>query len=114
VPLYRLGWLDGVWRHVERPEPDIEPIELTVDALVESAQSFAAGDHESPMSEREVLAERANYFTEARALVRRLEHRWKQEPPRWNPPTGDAEVDELCWFRYVHTDVLPMASRAAE
>jgi selenocysteine lyase/cysteine desulfurase len=107
VPLYRLGWGDGVWRHIERPQPDMEPIELTVEALVESAQSFAAGDHEYPMSEREVLSERANYFAEARALVHRLEHRWRLEPPQWNPPTGDPEIDALCWFRYVHTDGLP-------
>jgi selenocysteine lyase/cysteine desulfurase len=107
VPLYRLGWGDGVWRHIERPQPDMEPIDLTVEALVESAQSFAAGDHEYPMSEREVLSERANYFAEARALVHRLEHRWRLEPPQWNPPTGDPEIDALCWFRYVQTDGLP-------
>jgi hypothetical protein len=114
VPLYRLGWGDGVWLHVERPQPDIEPIELTVDALVESAQSFATGDHESPMAEREVLAERANYFAEARTLVERLEQRWQRDPVRWNAPTGDPEVDALCWFKYVQSEGLPEASRAAE
>ena len=40
LPEYRLGWLDGVWRHVERPMNDLKPIELTVDALYEAAQSM--------------------------------------------------------------------------
>jgi hypothetical protein len=62
------------------------------------------------MSEREVLVERANYFAEARALAHRLEQRSQREPPQWNPPTGDPDVDALCWFRYVHTDVLPHAA----
>ncbi len=111
VPLYRLGWADGVWRHIERPQPDIEPIELTVHALEEAAQSFAAGDHESPMSERELLAERRRYFEEAHQMVDALRDRWRRAPPVWNQPTGDPEVDALCWFRYVHTDEPPDAER---
>lgn len=110
VPLYRLNWSDGVWRHIERPAPDIEPIELTVEALAEAAQSFAVGDHEAPMSEREMLALRAQYFEQASALVKSLEQRWESEPPTWNPPTNDAEVDELCWFRYVHADGMPVTA----
>lgn len=106
APLYRMGWADGVWRHIERPAPDIEPIELTVDALEEAAQSFAAGDHEAPMSERELLAERERYFDDARNCVRELELRWRQQPPVWNRPTGDPGVDGLVWFRYAHTDAL--------
>jgi selenocysteine lyase/cysteine desulfurase len=103
MPLYRFGWADGVWRNIDRPQPDIEPIELTVAALEEAAQTFAAGDHEAPMSEREVLSERAAYFADARALVHALAARWRDRPPNWNPPTGDPEVDDLCWFRYVHS-----------
>ncbi len=110
VPLYRFGWRDGVWRHIERPAPDIEPIELTVEALQEAAQSFAAGDHESPMTERELLSMRAQYVAEARALVTSLEERWRRTPPRFNPPTGRADVDALCWFQYVHCDDVPVAS----
>ena len=113
VPLYRLSWIDGVWRHIERPAPDLEPIDLTVQALEEAAQSFAAGDHESPMSEHQVLAERATYVEQAKALVGSLRERWRQHPPSWNTPTGDACIDELVWFRYVHTEGLPMGSRAA-
>ncbi len=104
VPLYRLGWRDGVWCHLERPHPDVPPIELTVHALEEAAQSFAAGDHEHPMSEQQIAAARARYMDEARALAGRLAERWTREPPAWNQPTGDPEVDALVWFAYVHTD----------
>lgn len=109
VPRYRLSWSDGVWRHVERPAPDIEPIELTVEALEEAAQSFAAGDHEAPMSDLQVLGERARYFEEAREMARHLEARWHREPPEWNPSTGDAVVDALRWFDYVHGHDMPVA-----
>lgn len=104
VPLYELSWADGVWRHIEHPQPDVPPIELTVAAVEEAAQGFAAGDHESPMSERQIEAERERYVSTARALATSLHERWEREPPRWNPPTGLHEVDELVWFRYVHTD----------
>ncbi len=104
VPEYRLGWLDGVWRHIERPMNDVKPIELTVDALLEAAQSFAAGDHETPMSAAQVRAERRRYFEEAKKLAQELEAKWQRHPPAWNPPTGRPEVDSLRWFDYVHTD----------
>ena len=107
VPRYRLGWSDGVWRHVERPVPDTEPLELTVEALTEAAQSFASGDFEAPMGEKQISTERARYFVEAREQARQLESRWDDEPPAWNTPTGDAEVDALAWFDYVHTDDAP-------
>lgn len=107
VPRYSLSWRDGVWRHLDRPVPDLEPIELTVDALEEAAHSFSAGDHETPMSEQQVLAERARYFVEARELARCLEARWEQERPTWKSPTGDAEVDALAWFDYVHATDFP-------
>ncbi len=104
VPEYRLGWLDGVWRHVERPMTDVRPIELTVEALVEAAQSFAAGDHEQPMSTAQVRAQRQRYLEEAKRLAGELEARWKRHPPAWRPGTGRADVDALVWFDYVHTD----------
>ncbi|MEX1363660.1 MAG: aminotransferase class V-fold PLP-dependent enzyme [Nannocystaceae bacterium] len=113
VPRYRLSWRDGVWRHVERPAPDIEPIELTVEALEEAAQSFAAGDHESPMSEPQVLGERARYFEQARDMARKLEARWEREPPQWTPGSGNPRVDELVWFHYVHCTDMP-EPRASE
>ena len=114
VPRYRLSWRDGVWRHVERPAPDIEPIELTVEALEEAAQSFAAGDHEAPMSDLQVLGERARYFEEARDLARRLDDRWRREPPVWNTGSGDPRVDELVWFDYVHSHDLPVEALASD
>ena len=114
MPRYRLSWTDGVWRHVERPTPDIEPIELTVEALEEAAQSFAAGDHEAPMSDLQVLGERARYFEEARDLARQAEARWRREPPTWNPPTGNADVDELRWFDFVHGHDMPAPRESTE
>lgn len=104
LPDYRLGWLDGVWRHVERPMTDVKPIELTVDALVEAAQSFAAGDFETPMSNAQLRVERRRYFEEARARKDELVTRAKRTKPQWNSGTGKPEVDALVWFDYVHTD----------
>jgi hypothetical protein len=82
----------------------VRPIELTVEALFESTQSFAAGDHESPLSEQQLRLERARYFVEAERMAASLRERWKQSPPEWNRPTGDAEVDALVWFRYAVSD----------
>jgi hypothetical protein len=103
VPAYTLDWRDGVWRHRERPVPDVMPIELTVQALVEAAQSFAAGDHEAPISERELALERARYFEDAKRAVAECRARADREPIAWNPKTGDAAIDALAWFDYVHT-----------
>lgn len=104
VPCYRLGWQDGVWRHVEKPVPDMPPLELTVEALSEAAQSFSAGDPEAPLSEQQLRAERARYLREARVLGETLKARWAAERPTWNPGTGRPDLDELVWFKYVHTD----------
>ena len=101
---YRLGWMDGVWRHVARPMSDVKPIELTVDALTEAAQSFAAGDHEQPMSIAQIRAERRRYFDEARARAKDLHDAAQRTPPLWNPPTGRPDVDRLVWFDWIHTD----------
>ena len=104
LPLYRFGWRDAVWSHVEHPEPDVAPIELSAKVLEEAACCFSAGDHEAPISEARVEAERARYFTEARQAADVLRERWLREPPAWTVPTGDAEVDSLVWFRYARTD----------
>ena len=101
---YRFGWLDGVWRHVNKPMTDVRPIELTVDALTEAAQSFAAGDHEQPMSIAQIRSERRRYFDEAKAHVQGLRARAARQPPAWNVPTGQADVDALAWFDWVHAD----------
>ena len=103
VPAYELDWRDGVWRHIDKPVPDVPPIELTVDALFEATQSFAAGDPEAPLSEAHLARERERYFREAEAAVHALSARWHREPPRFNAPTGDDTIDRAVWFDYVQT-----------
>ncbi len=104
VPAYRLGWLDGIWRHIDRPMSDVQPLELTVEALEEAAQSFSAGDHETPMSEAQLRAERARYFAEAERAAATERAHSQQQALRWSVPTGRPEIDSLVWFKYVHTD----------
>jgi hypothetical protein len=106
VPAYRLGWRDGVWRHIDKPVPDLRPIELTVQALTEAARSFAAGDFEAPMSDAQIEAERARYFAEAERAVAELRRRAASEPLVWNAPSGDRTVDDLVWFDYVHASQI--------
>jgi selenocysteine lyase/cysteine desulfurase len=102
LPLYRLRWNDGVWEHLERPMRDCQPLELTVEALSEAANSFAAGDHEAPLSESQLKSERQSYFAEAKALAHKLRQEREKRPSHVNPPTGRPELDRLVWFRYVH------------
>ncbi len=101
VPLYRLDWRDGVWRHreaeVERPSP------LRLDVAEMLAGTPGRPEAPSP-AERE--AERSGYLAEATRLADELDARWRREPPAWNRPTGNAEVDALAWFRYVETEGL--------
>lgn len=104
VPAYKLGWADGVWRHVERPMTDVRPLELTAEALLESALHFAAGDHENPLSESQLRSERETYLREALATADALRARWVASPPEWNPPLDAADIESLVWFRYVHCD----------
>lgn len=104
LPDYQLGWLDGVWRHVERPMTDVRPLEFTVEALVEAAQSFSAGDFEAPMSNAQVAAERRHYVSVAHARAAALRQVATQHPARVPPRTGQPEVDALVWFDYVHAD----------
>ncbi len=102
VPLYRLGWRDGVWHHVEGEPPDPVPLTFDPEALLEAAEGRApwpAG--ETPLDEAGAAALRASYLAEARRLAGELEPRWQDAPPRWNRPTGDAFVDGMVWFRYV-------------
>src|SRR5262249_34111039 len=100
---YELDWRDGVWRHIEKPVPDVPPIELTVDALEEAMQSFAAGDPEATLSEAHIARERARYFAEAHQAAEALRARTAREPPRVCPTIGDPDIDELAWFDFVHT-----------
>ncbi len=104
VGSYRLGWLDGLWRHIERPMADVQPLDLTVEALQEAAQSFSAGDHETPMTEAQLVKERRRYFDDAHRAAKLERDRAAATPSKWNAPTGSAELDGLVWFKYLHTD----------
>lgn len=105
VPLYRLGWKDGLWRKLDGEPPDPEPLRFDAAALL----AAAAGRDPWPaledptLSEADAAAWRARSLVEARALALDLAARWRAEPPTWDVPTGDAFVDGLVWFRYVHT-----------
>jgi selenocysteine lyase/cysteine desulfurase len=104
LPLYRLNWRNGVWRHIERAGPAAPGVDLTVESLEQAAERFLGTLPESPLTETEINAERERYFEEARDQAVRLQARWRAAPPRWNAPTGDREIDRLVWFRYVHTE----------
>lgn len=98
VPAYRLGWKDGVWRHVDRPTPKAVPIALTVESLADAMRG-AVGDVEAPMTDAQIDVERARYFVEAERAAAELR---RAPEPAWNPPHGDPTIDELIWFDYVH------------
>jgi selenocysteine lyase/cysteine desulfurase len=102
VPLYRLGWMDGIWRLVEAALPDPLPVDLGVASLADLARPAAPA--ELPLSDADAVALRRGYLAEARRRAAELRARWAEAPPQWNPPTGDALVDRLAWFRYVHAD----------
>lgn len=104
LPLYRFGWRDATWSHVEHPVEDAAPIELSAAALRESACCFAAGDHEAPITEAHVAAERRRYFVEAQRVADELCARPAALLPTANVPTGEPAIDGLVWFRYLHTD----------
>jgi len=105
LPLYRLHWMDGVWRHEGRTVSAAPHVRLTAEAL-ELAARESAPPTAPALTEAQLAQERAGYFDEARRLVVELRERVKADPPRWNPPTGDPAVDALIWFRYVHADGL--------
>lgn len=103
---YVLSWRHGTWRHRDGELREAMPLELSVESLREAAQSFAAGDHETPLSEKQILRERERYFAEAEALVAHERAARGGEETSSGPKSGDAEVDELCWFRYVAADPI--------
>jgi len=106
LPLYRMNWRTGVWRHLDRSGPAAPGVELTVEALQQAAEKFAGTLPESPLTERQIESERERYFDEAQDRAVRLRSRWRASPPLWNAPTGDREVDRLVWFRYAHAEGL--------
>jgi selenocysteine lyase/cysteine desulfurase len=99
VPLYRFGWREATWSHIDRSEV-LQPVpELSPEGLQESAES--PGPH-GELTEDDLRNERQRYWDEAVALASTLKKRWQDAPPRWNPTTGDDAMDEIVWFRYVH------------
>ncbi len=106
VPLYRMDWRDGLWRHLDGPQAVAPGLELSRASLEQAANNPIGGFYESPITESELRTERDRYFEEAQDLAVRLRARWRVAPPRWNPTSGDTEVDQLTWFRHVHTDRL--------
>jgi selenocysteine lyase/cysteine desulfurase len=104
VPIYRLGWLDGVWRHIEWPLGECAPLDLSLDRLRAASRETAPAEAEPPMSDSEVRAERARYFEEAHRIAAELRARWKRDPCRWNPPIALDDLNALRWFQFVHAD----------
>jgi len=102
LPLYRLGIADGSWQHVEHPMHDAQPIELTPDALRDAAARFCAPRPEASLPGVEVDRERAGYLHEAARLADDLDARWRRDPPVYRTSLGNAEIDPLIWFRFVH------------
>lgn len=107
VPQYRLGWRDGVWRSVHAPA-STPPFSLTAEALAQAMRAPFAPEPEAAPSDAELAEERAGYFRQAEALAAELRGRWAAAPPRWNPRTGRAELDDLVWFKYALADGAPV------
>jgi hypothetical protein len=104
LPLYRLGWKDGIWRHIEHPMQDAQPIELTPDALREAAAKFCTPSPESQLPGPEVDRERMRYLEEGERIATELDARWRQGPPAYRTTMGNPEIDPLIWFRFVHAE----------
>ena len=92
---------------MESPVPVLPPLQLTVEALAESTRCLEAAGADAPLTEEQLRDERARYLREAHAAAGALRARAEASPPAWNPGSGRAGLDELLWFRYVHTDGSP-------
>jgi hypothetical protein len=102
LPLYRLCWREGLWQHIERPMRDVQPIELTAEALRAAVAQFDGGTRSFAAPDVDLDRERARYLDEAEALARDLEARYLREPPTYRSSMGDAAIDPLIWFRFVN------------
>jgi len=100
LPAYRLGWGDGVWRPLAGPVAIAPPIALTLESLL-SVEAHARGE---PVDDDTIAAARARYRAEALTLVASLRAEAERCPPTVDAATGDAEIDALRWFRYVHAE----------
>jgi selenocysteine lyase/cysteine desulfurase len=101
LPLYRLSWVEGLWRHIERPMRDVEPIELTAEALCDAASRWSGAPQSFVAPDVDLDRERARYLEEAHALAADLEARYRQKPPVYRNGMGDVAIDPLIWFRFV-------------
>jgi hypothetical protein len=106
VPLYCLGWRDAVWRHTDGGQPPAPGLELSAAALEDVARNLGNAAPVVSIADDDLREERRRYLADARSTAKELRERWKTSPPQWNPVTGDAEIDALVWFRYVHSDQL--------
>jgi selenocysteine lyase/cysteine desulfurase len=102
LPLYRLGWQDGTWQHLEHPVGDFQPIELTSEALHEACLRFLAQTPDAPPPPRDLDREREEYLVVAEQMARDLEARYLKEPPTYRTAVGNPDIDPLIWFRFVH------------
>src|SRR5262249_3227041 len=96
LPLYELGWPGGVWTHREW-RPREARLELSAASLAEAV------DEPREVAEDDVRGERARNLADARSLALRL----RQRACAWAASSGDAEIDALVWFRYVHARPAP-------
>jgi hypothetical protein len=99
LPLYEFGWQDGIWRHAGAGACCAGGPELTAEAILQATTPDYAG---TGLDESEIQKEQAGYLRTAREQAAVLEKRWAAEPPAWNQPSGNPEIDELVWFRYVN------------
>jgi hypothetical protein len=102
LPLYRLCWREGLWQHLERPMRDVEPIELTAEALCQAAERFNSAPRSWVAPDVDLDRERARYLEEAETLAADLETRFLRDPPVYRNTMGDPAIDPLIWFRFVN------------
>ena len=104
VPLYRLSWRDGTWQPRDGGPRTGAPFHLA--EAFDGPGSAGSNSPEAPPDEATLARDRARFREEAAARAGELRARWREAPPAWNRPTGDAEVDALAWFRYVEAEGL--------
>ncbi len=108
LPLYELGWRDGVWRHRDW-HPGPPPFEITLSSIL----ARGTAPVETPVDDVELSKLRARYLAEARATVAELRALAAAAPTSRPRSTGDPDLDALVWFGYVHATAVPSAEEAA-
>jgi len=103
VPLYRFDWSHGGWRHLDAPDADPGRLLSSAEALLEAEPPAAPGEG---LTDERLAEHRRDCLRAARGHAQELERRWRSAAIGWNPPTGDAELNGLVWFRYVHSTPL--------